>query len=221
MRSSHSLIQLDLVTIGGWDHHNGLASDHFKFLDALDNALAEFYGQLKCLDVAQAPIPAGASAAEAAAINAANRALIEGCLNSPTTQGALSDVTLFTASDFGRALVPNGDGSDHAWGGNHIVMGGAVNGGNIYGQYAPMLRKDETDDTGTSLDIVGNGTLMPTLSVDQYVQRLGRWFLGGTGAGGWDNTASGGEWNSVLPNWGAFAGPSSSLQNISGFMGIA
>ena len=48
-------------------------------------------------------------------------------------------VTLFTASDFGRTLSGNGNGTDHAWGGNHMILGGAVKGGNIYGKY-PILR---------------------------------------------------------------------------------
>ena len=46
----------------------------------------------------------------------------------------VGEVTTFTASDFGRTLSSNGRGSDHAWGGNHLVMGRAVAGGDIYGQ---------------------------------------------------------------------------------------
>ena len=49
--------------------------------------------------------------------------------------GVAGDVTTFTASDFGRTLSSNGNGSDHAWGGNHIIMGGSVAGGRIHGEY--------------------------------------------------------------------------------------
>ena len=81
---------------------------------------------------------------------------------------SMSDkVTLFTASDFARTLTSNGRGSDHAWGGNQIVMGGAVNGGNIYGLYPDLY-------TGNSLD-TGRGRLIPTLSVDQYFAELSSW----------------------------------------------
>ncbi|MCX6856526.1 MAG: DUF1501 domain-containing protein, partial [Verrucomicrobia bacterium] len=118
-------------------------------------------------------------------------------------QGALNDVTAFTASDFGRALVPNGDGTDHAWGGNQIVMGGAVNGGDIYGQYPAMLRK--ADNETLSADLYGNGVFVPTLAVDQYMQRLGKWLLVGTGGSGWSDSQDTSPWRQVLPNWGGFA----------------
>lgn len=77
-------------------------------------------------------------------------------------------VTLFTASDFGRTLVANGDGTDHGWGGHHIVVGGAVRGREIYGDVPPPV-------TGHSLD-AGNGRLIPSLAVDQYAAQLGSWF---------------------------------------------
>lgn len=82
--------------------------------------------------------------------------------------GVSQDVTLFTASDFGRTLSVNGDGTDHGWGANHIVVGGSVNGGDIYGAVPePVL--------GNSLD-TGAGRLIPSLSVEQYAAQLGRWF---------------------------------------------
>ncbi|MBL9183482.1 MAG: DUF1501 domain-containing protein [Verrucomicrobiaceae bacterium] len=114
---------------------------------------------------------------------------------------ALEDVTLFTASDFGRALVPNGDGSDHAWGSHHIVMGGAVNGGQIYGQYPQMLTQADGTSDPLNLDIYGNGVMVPTLSADQYMQRIGKWFLQGTTGENWSETLQGSPWASVLPNW--------------------
>jgi uncharacterized protein (DUF1501 family) len=80
----------------------------------------------------------------------------------------LSDnVTLFTASDFGRTLSPNGGGSDHAWGGNQIVVGGAVNGKKVYGSYPELA-------LGNPLDS-GRGRLVPTLSVDEYFAELALW----------------------------------------------
>jgi uncharacterized protein (DUF1501 family) len=77
-------------------------------------------------------------------------------------------VTLFTHSDFGRTLTSNGDGSDHAWGGLQFVVGGAVRGATIYGDY-PLL------ETGSALD-VGGGRFIPTVSADQYAATLATWF---------------------------------------------
>jgi len=94
-----------------------------------------------------------------ACLGAFNAALVE--------LGAQNDVTLFTASDFGRTLTSNGAGSDHAWGGNHIVMGGGVNGRRIFGQY-PDLFEDNALDTG-------RGRLIPTTSVDEYFADLALW----------------------------------------------
>jgi len=83
-----------------------------------------------------------------------------------------SCVTTFTASDFSRGFATNGDGTDHAWGGHHFIMGGAVKGGDMYGQY-PTLGIDKTGFNNP--DIVGNN-MLPTTSVDQYGATLGRWF---------------------------------------------
>ncbi len=88
--------------------------------------------------------------------------------------GIGSQVVTFTQSDFARTLTSNGDGTDHAWGGIHLVTGGAVAGGRVIGDY-PLLRigarreEDRADD-------VGGGRFIPTLSSDQYVATLARWF---------------------------------------------
>jgi uncharacterized protein (DUF1501 family) len=95
-------------------------------------------------------------------------------------------VTSFTASDFGRTLVSNGDGSDHGWGGHHLVVGGAVRGNRVVGTL-PTVANDGPDD-------VGQGRLLPTISVDQYAATLGRWL------GVQDN-----DLNAIVPNLGNFS----------------
>jgi len=81
--------------------------------------------------------------------------------------GLESQVTTFTCSDFGRSIVPNGAGTDHGWGGHAFVMGGAVKGGDIYGQM-PQIRKDSPDAIGDRV--------VPAISVEQYFSRLATWF---------------------------------------------
>ena len=108
--------------------------------------------------------------------------------------GIADQVTLFTASDFGRTASSNGDGSDHGWGGHHFVLGGGVKGGRHYG-IAP-----EVSTTGESQ--VGQGRLIPTTSVDQYGATLASW-LG----------ASSGEMSTLFPNIGNFSGTNLGLFN--------
>lgn len=79
-------------------------------------------------------------------------------------------VTLFTASDFARTLRSNGQGSDHAWGGNHFVIGGGVKGRRIYGNYPTALT------LGGALDVGNTGLLLPGTSCDQYFAELALWF---------------------------------------------
>lgn len=109
-------------------------------------------------------------------------------------------VTTFTASDFGRTLTSNGNGSDHAWGGNVMVMGGSVNGGQIYGDY-PSLALDGNDD-------VGEAILLPTTSTDEYFAELSKWF-----------GVANGDLAYVLPNIGNFYSPTSTDLPI-GFMNV-
>jgi uncharacterized protein (DUF1501 family) len=101
--------------------------------------------------------------------------------------GVVDKVTTFTASDFGRTLQSNGDGSDHGWGGHHFVMGGAVKGGRYYGT-APSVAI-----TGDYQ--VGQGRLLPSLSVDEYGASLASWF-----------GASSTELGAIFPNLGRFPG---------------
>ena len=88
--------------------------------------------------------------------------------------GVANQVTSFTASDFGRTLTSNGDGSDHGWGSHHFVVGGAVKGAAFYGTPPPV----SVGDTSAPEDQwhVGQGRLLPSTSVDQYAATLAKWF---------------------------------------------
>ena len=112
--------------------------------------------------------------------------------------GVEDRVTTFTISDFGRKLLSNGNGTDHAWGGNALVFGGAVNGGDIYGQY-PDLHAGNSQDLGGS-------QLVPTTSTDEYFAELALWF-----------GASTADLDQILPNIRNFWTPSSNNRPL-GFM---
>ena len=99
--------------------------------------------------------------------------------------GLGNQVTAFTASDFGRTLTCNSNGTDHGWGSHHFVVGGAVQGQDMYGQY-PVIGANQAND-------VGAGRLIPTTSVDQYAGTLARWF-----------GLSDGQVRQVFPNFGNF-----------------
>jgi uncharacterized protein (DUF1501 family) len=110
-------------------------------------------------------------------------------------------VTAFTQSDFGRTFKPNEtSGTDHAWGNHHLVLGGAVAGGQTYGRY-PTLALGGPDDVGVQ-DWELHGRWIPGLSVDQYAATLLRWF-----------GAADGQIDTVLPNLRNFG----SARNL-GFM---
>lgn len=115
--------QVFLVSLGGFDHHDGLIGPHEALLGQVDFAMDAFY-----------------------------RATVE--------LGVANNVTAFTASDFGRTLTSNGDGSDHGWGSHHFVVGGGVSGGRFYGR-APSVSVSTADQ-------VGQGRLLPAVSVDEY-----------------------------------------------------
>jgi uncharacterized protein (DUF1501 family) len=123
--------QVFFVSLGGFDTHNSLMSDHPRLMTSLNGAMSAFYA-----------------------------ATVE--------LGLAGNVTAFTASDFGRTLSSNSDGSDHGWGSHHFVMGGAVKGGRFYGT-APHV-SIETEDQ------VGQGRLIPTTGVDPFGATLGQWF---------------------------------------------
>ncbi|ASP39132.1 hypothetical protein CHH28_10765 [Bacterioplanes sanyensis] len=85
-------------------------------------------------------------------------------------QGLADSVTLFTASDFGRTMTVNGNGTDHAWASQCLVMGGAVNGGQFHGTMHDTTPGGSADATKS-----GTGRFIPNYSVDQYAATLAQW----------------------------------------------
>ncbi len=102
--------------------------------------------------------------------------------------GVPNNVTSFTTSEFGRALQHNGRGSDHGWGGHHLIVGGAVQGRRVYGSW-PTVALGGAEDAG-------NGALVPTTSLDEYGATLARWF-----------GASTAQLSTVMPNLSRFSTP--------------
>ena len=102
-----------------------------------------------------------------------------------TAAGIGDQVTNFKASDFGRTLTSNSNGTDHGWGSHHFVVGGAVQGQDMYGPY-PVVGANQANDAGA-------GRLIPTISVDEYAATLARWF-----------GLSDGQIRQILPNLGNF-----------------
>jgi uncharacterized protein (DUF1501 family) len=148
--------QIFFVRVGGWDLHDAQVTAGNTSTGAHANLLR---------DVSQS---------------------VTAFYNSLDSIAAGSQVTTFTASDFGRTFNTNGDGSDHGWGSHHFVFGGAVNGGDIYGRM-PNFAINGPDDTG-------RGRWIPSTSVDEYSATLATWF----GVSATDLPV-------VLPNIGRFA----------------
>jgi uncharacterized protein (DUF1501 family) len=150
--------QVFFVSLGGFDTHDGILTEHPALMATVGQALAAF---------------------QAATVEL----------------GVANSVTTFTASDFGRTLTTDGDGSDHGWGSMHFVLGGAVKGKAFYGA-APVIANNGPDD-------VGQGRLLPSMAVDQFGATLANWF----GVSSTDAV-------SVLPNIGNY-----SLRDL-GFMTV-
>ena len=119
-------------------------------------------------------------------------AAMTGFYQATAALGVADKVTAFTASDFGRTLTSNGDGSDHGWGSHHLVVGGAVRGAAFYGKPPPVSVTNSTTDPFDQWH-VGQGRLLPSTSVDQYAGTLATWF-----------GVQGSEMNAILPNLGNF-----------------
>ncbi|HEX5356136.1 MAG TPA: DUF1501 domain-containing protein [Aquabacterium sp.] len=132
--------QIFMVSMGGFDQHSNLLSQHGSLMARLDHAVDFFQ---KCLT----QMPGG---------------------------DMRSQVTTFTASEFGRALVNNGNGCDHGWGGHHFVIGGAVKGGDVYGRF-PQFMAFDSEGEYFSDQLLKGGVLLPEISVDQLVYTLGKW----------------------------------------------
>ena len=115
--------------------------------------------------------------------------------NATAEIGVASDVTTFTASDFGRTYSRSTAGTEHGWGGHHLIMGGAVRGKDIYGR-VPILTINGPDDTEA-------GRWIPTTSIDQYSATLARWF-----------GVSDGNLPVILPNIGRFATSNLGFMNV-------
>jgi uncharacterized protein (DUF1501 family) len=145
---------------------------------------------------------------------------------STVTLGLANNVTAFTASDFGRTLASNGDGADHGWGNHHFVVGGAVQGKQIYGTPQAVSISNDSKTAGSANfpydpnlpwingydGHVGQGRLIPTTSVDQYAGTLAKWF--GVPAG---------DLPGILPNLHNFGGTANGIaypQDV-GFMAPA
>jgi uncharacterized protein (DUF1501 family) len=114
--------------------------------------------------------------------------------NATVEMGVQNSVTSFTMSDFSRTFQPNSNtGSDHAWGSHHIVLGGAVKGGQLYGTF-PTLHLAGPDDSGN------NGRWVPSTGSVQYAAQLASWF-----------GVSPTQMPAIFPNIGAFNNPTPNL----------
>lgn len=136
--------QVYFVRLGGWDMHSGLFESGGALTSTGHGALLTTLNQ---------------------AIGAWWTALGE--------IDARSEVTSFTMSDFGRTLVGNGGGSDHAWGGNLVVFGDSVSGNKFYGTY-PKLVVDSNDNAARDWSL-SRGQYIPTTAIEQVAATLARW----------------------------------------------
>ena len=141
--------QIFFITVGGWDHHDDVISNQEGMLGMVSDALGRFQD---ALGTSFNYIDENGQNQSHAGINQEDKVLT------------------MMISEFGRTLTSNGNGSDHAWGGNTLVMGGAnlINGGNIYGTYPNLSSSNPIE--------LGLGRFIPTLSTDEYFTEVAKWF---------------------------------------------
>ncbi|MCB0688669.1 MAG: DUF1501 domain-containing protein [Saprospiraceae bacterium] len=138
--------QVFFVIVGGWDHHDGLLDNQQAMLGMVSDALFSFQESLK---------------AKFGSSNQYNGVNVE------------NNVLTMFISEFGRTLRPNLDGTDHAWGGNTMVMGGPnlIDGGKVFGAFPSMVLGNNNP-----LELDNSGRFIPTLSTDQYFGEVAQWF---------------------------------------------
>lgn len=163
--------QIFYITVGGWDHHDEVINNQQGMLGFVSEGLAKFQEVLR---------------ATYTDLNGQNQSGVN----------IEDNVLTMFISEFGRTLTSNGNGSDHAWGGNTCVMGGPnlLNGGVIYGDY-PSLQAGANPNLELNL-----GRYIPTLSTDEYFAEVAKWF-------GVPNT----DLPLIIPNIGEFWTPDSGL----------
>lgn len=164
--------QIFFCSVGGYDTHTAQVGDNANPGNPLFGAHASLMNELSEGIYA---FQRGIEQVASSAVLGADPSLVQG-------------VTAFTASDFGRTFPTNGQGSDHGWGGHHLIIGGAVQGRRTFGTF-PVLQINGPNDTST-------GRWIPTTSVDEYSATLAKWF--GVAAS---------DMNTVFPNLGRFAVP--------------
>lgn len=166
--------QIFFIQVGGYDTHTNQTNNQGQ--TTTDNAKVILGSHANLL------------AELSQAMNALHLAMGDIGVRPGQSTSLQNQVTSFTVSDFTRTFPCNGFGSDHGWGGHHLVCGGAVKGGATYGKF-PTLAVNGPDDTNT-------GRWIPTTSVDQYAATLASWF-------GVDSA----NLDTVFPNLGRFTTP--------------
>ena len=166
--------QIFFVDLGGFDNHQDINDSLGGLLTEVDTALAAFNQAMKDLAAADPDF-------------------------------SYDQVTTFQASDFNRTWTPNGNdpasaGTDHAWGTHAIVMGGVVNGGQLYGAFPELA-------VGGAVDVPSGtrGRWIPTTSVDQYCSVLANWFGVPEGSS---------EMQTIFPNLNRFSSPFDGESNL-------
>ncbi|MEP4077962.1 DUF1501 domain-containing protein [Haloferula sp.] len=179
--------QIFFVDVGGYDNHQDINGSLGGLLTSLDNAVGAFNQAMKDLAAAELAAEVG------------------GTLTDPFTY---DQVTTFQASDFNRTWTPNSSdpgtaGTDHAWGGHSFVIGGAVQGGELYGSF-PELAVGGLSDVPSGT----RGRWIPTTAVDQYAAVLAKWFGVPPGST---------EMSTIFPNLSRFDDPFTGGANL-GFL---